>query len=141
MSVVRQIRNLLSIKDGILTHSRIGPESREPHSIQIEGSRTEAPRSATLTRIARAPEIPIESLIIRQESCPTGEPEGRGQFGRTIPSRGPREAPTREVALDRKFRKLLDSPLGTGLAQLVHQVYTLIDPRRPVADQATFRAR
>ncbi|MEO6808226.1 MAG: helix-turn-helix transcriptional regulator [Isosphaeraceae bacterium] len=147
MSVARQIRDLRYIKGWGPHELADRAQISRTALYQIESGKTEMPRAATLTRIAQALEIPIESLIIQQEPNPTASPTGfvedRRQFGRTVPSRAPREASSRDVALNRKFRELLDSPLGQGLAQIVDQVYVLIDSdsHRPLADQTTPRAR
>lgn len=141
MSVAKQIRDLRYIKGWGPHELADRAQISRTALYQIESGKTEMPRASTLTRIAQALEIPIETLIIRQEPRPAEAMDDRNRLVRSIPTRELREASSREAALDRKFRELLDSPLGTGLAQLVDQIHLMIDSPRSCMDQATSRVR
>jgi transcriptional regulator with XRE-family HTH domain len=141
MSVAKQIRDLRYIKGWGPHELADRAQISRTALYQIESGKTEMPRASTLTRIAQALEIPIETLIVRQEPRPAEAVDDRNRFVRSLSSRELREASSREAALDRKFRELLDSPLGTGLAQLVDQIYLMIDSPHSCMDQAASRVR
>jgi transcriptional regulator with XRE-family HTH domain len=102
---------------------------------QIESGKTEQPRAATLRRIAQALDIPTEVLIgahlgIVAGGWSTPEPIQPHRFAdahsgtvRLDESPAP---PSRPGELDRKFRELLASPLGEGLARIVEETYRIL---------------
>lgn len=116
---------------------------------QIESGKTEAPRAATLRRIARALGVSTDALLGNE---PIGfgivgvaEADRDAQFGREWDGDGESSAPpvaaveanspprfnpwmtvmrTRE--LERKLNALLDSPLGEGIARILEESYRLL---------------
>jgi transcriptional regulator with XRE-family HTH domain len=113
---------------------------------QIESGKTEAPRAATLRRIARALGVSTDALLGNE---PLGfgivgvadgdSPSGREWEGEAEPATAlaaseanlpPRFNPwmtvirTREV--ERKLHALLDSPLGEGVARIIEESYRLL---------------
>jgi transcriptional regulator with XRE-family HTH domain len=123
---------------------------------QIECGKTETPRAATLRRIARALDVSIETLLGTNEpqdspdvhdarpgfgSAPwnadrSAADEGPAAYervagasakGRTIPPQ--RTSASRDGELHRKFRELLSSPLGEGLARIVEETHRLLPER------------
>ena len=111
---------------------------------QIESGKTEQPRAATLRRIAQALDIPTEVLlgphlgIVSMGWTAQEMPQlPRAAESTSSPSRFRIEEASlaaRSGDLDRKFRELLASPLGEGLARIVEETYrilprTLAEPR------------
>ncbi len=106
---------------------------------QIESGKTEQPRAGTIRRIAQALDIPTEALL----GANLGVVVGVG--GWTAPAtsapdqaRGLDDAHSmrfrledsnsmgREIDLDRKFRELLASPLGEGVARIVEESHRIL---------------
>jgi len=103
---------------------------------QIESGKTEQPRAATLRRIAQALDIPTEALL--------GPHLGVISFGGnaaelTNAFRSPEITPapvrfrldepapsSRNGELDRKFREVLASPLGEGVARIVEETHRFL---------------
>jgi transcriptional regulator with XRE-family HTH domain len=103
---------------------------------QIESGKTEQPRAATLRRIAQALDIPTEALL--------GPHLGIVSLGWTNPepAQGPRvveqhpgavrfrleesASTSRNGDLDRKFREILASPLGEGVARIVEETHRFL---------------
>lgn len=121
---------------------------------QIESGRTELPRAATLRRIAEALDVSMELLLdvvedrsgrahvlsgktADYERFPAHahgwdsgrhpEPIARGRvaYEPVMAPRNHGRAAARQE-LERKFRELLDSPLGDGLARLVEESHRLL---------------
>jgi transcriptional regulator with XRE-family HTH domain len=120
MNLARRIRDLRYAKgwgpDDLAGKAKISKTAL----YQIESGRTEMPRAATLRRLARALNVAPEKLIEDMAVPPAATvPE--------LPSRvGPPEASLRAFELERKFRELLASPLGEGLARIVEESYRLL---------------
>ena len=105
---------------------------------QIESGKTEQPRAATLRRIAQALGIPTEVLIGAHLGIVSGgwaSPEStqpqRFAEPHAIPVRLRIDEPIvtppgRTGDLDRKFRELLASPLGEGVARIVEETYRIL---------------
>jgi transcriptional regulator with XRE-family HTH domain len=101
---------------------------------QIESGRTEQPRAATLRRIAQAFEIPTESLLGPQLAivamAPAASTHGHvseDRFDSTVRLRLDDPKPTVWPGdLSRKFREVLDSPLGEGVARIVEEAYRIL---------------
>ena len=109
---------------------------------QIECGKTEAPRAGTLRRIAEALDVPIESLLGR-EGAPRLE-QARIEADRPLEFSpdsdylglgSPTHGPSRRLGADpedgddeivRKFRELLETPLGQGVARIVEDSYRLL---------------
>lgn len=106
---------------------------------QIECGKTEQPRAATLRRIAHALEIPTEALLGPHLGIVDEGRRSTDFLASSRPADSPvririDEAPNpgRGSDLDRKFRELLASPLGEGVARIVEESYQILP--RPVAD-------
>lgn len=106
---------------------------------QIESGRTEQPRAATLRRIAQAFEISTESLLGPQLAIVTLGPATSTENRRDPDDRYESTARLRlndSMAtvwpgdLSRKFREVLESPLGEGVARIVEEAYRIL-PRAP----------
>jgi transcriptional regulator with XRE-family HTH domain len=121
---------------------------------QIECGKTGTPRASTLRRIAEALEVPIEVLLGTMSMPPLeaattaaggGQSDWRPDQERSArpfaakdpavvdapakehePVRRYRRATSREGDLQRKFRELLSSPLGEGLARIVEETHRLL---------------
>jgi transcriptional regulator with XRE-family HTH domain len=103
---------------------------------QIESGKTEQPRAATLRRIAQALDIPTEALLgphLGLVSINWASPEpiapNRVAEAPTVPARyrlDETAATARTGELDRKFRELLASPLGEGVARIVEETYRIL---------------
>ncbi len=111
---------------------------------QIESGKTEQPRAGTLRRIAQALEIPTETLLgahlgmiagaATHWTIPPDPHRIAGDDAQVAHRFRVDEVPEREVDLDRKFRELLASPLGEGVARIVEESHrilprTLVDSR------------
>jgi transcriptional regulator with XRE-family HTH domain len=137
MSVARRIRDLRYIK-GWGPNELAGRAGISRTALyQIESGKTETPRAGTLNQIARALGVPIEHLIIREDAEPTDPATDRVHPRRS--SRGPwTQEPRNQAApqspLDRKFRELLASPLGDGVARLVEQAHQSLDATSPMVE-------
>ena len=114
---------------------------------QIECGKTETPRAGTLRRIACALDVSIDLLLDRDvvesessESIGTHVEatalEDRDSLAWSMPDRETsaydlqaRPAVTsRDREIERKFRDLLASPLGEGVARIVEESHRLILP-------------
>lgn len=120
MNLARRIRDLRYAKgwgpDDLAGKAKISKTAL----YQIESGRTEMPRAATLRRLARALNVAPEKLIEGMDVPPAAT-------GPELPSRvGPPDAALRAFELERKFRELLASPLGEGLARIVEESYRLL---------------
>lgn len=122
---------------------------------QIESGKTEMPRAATLRRIAEALDVTMDLLLDDVDASRVRNGRDRVLNGRPVeydrlPAHGwERNHYAEEVArsraheptlsarshhgraasrqdLERKFRELLDSPLGDGLARLVEESHRLL---------------
>ena len=109
---------------------------------QIESGKTEQPRAATLRRIALALDIPTEALLgphlgVISVGWPGHEPAPVLAAAPAPRSVEPDPTPVRirvdESAsrsrggeLDRKFREVLASPLGEGVARIVEETYRIL---------------
>ena len=107
---------------------------------QIESGKTEQPRAGTLRRIAQALDIPTEALL-GQSLGIVGlnswhHSEVQPSFNAIQKSATHDEhnavlfrldqAETAEPAIDRKFRELLASPFGEGVARIVEETYRIL---------------
>ncbi len=123
---------------------------------QIECGKTESPRAGTLRQIAHALEVPIERLLGRgsqarepvtpggvedvlavrdearnltQSELPIPRPN-RDRFS-VVQNFGARSMdPSRDSEIMRKFRELMESPLGDGIGRIVEESYRLLPPIR-----------
>ena len=103
---------------------------------QIESGKTEQPRAATLRRIALALDIPTEALLgphLGVVSLGWSDPElSNGHRLAESPQPPARlrlddpAASARTGDLDRKFRELLASPLGEGVARIVEETHRIL---------------
>ncbi len=105
---------------------------------QIESGKTEQPRAATLRRIAQALDIPTEVLIGAHLGMVSGgwtTPESSQSHRFAEPHASPIRLRIDEPSstplsrtgdLDRKFRELLASPLGEGVARIVEETYRIL---------------
>jgi transcriptional regulator with XRE-family HTH domain len=117
---------------------------------QIECGKTETPRASTLRRIAQALGVSIEVLLATDESrsvastqsrdfdraegaAVTFQREGQAAEPEPVESKAtggrapaPRRTLSREGELQRKFRELLSSPLGEGMARIVEETHRLL---------------
>lgn len=158
MSLAQRIRDYRYAKgwgpDELATRAEISRTAL----YQIESGKTEQPRAATVRRIAVALSIPTEILLdpaagtglgtVSVPWSPTVEsahrPASRATAGELIdadamllnlpsqaafavsPSRG---LVPRQDEVTRKFRELLDSPLGEGLARIVEETHRFLPNR------------
>lgn len=110
---------------------------------QIESGKTEHPRAATVRRIAEALSIPTEALLgpnLGVVAVPWGGPE---VVARTSPAGRSTASDTdaaplqlrldsanlgaaRDCELERKFRELLNSPLGEGVARILEESHRFL---------------
>ncbi len=125
---------------------------------QIENGRTEQPRAGTVRRLARALGVdPAELLQARatepsallrdpaqeEQELPPGRPsqaappistsgpEASSQVGREdFEARGAESVPPwlKTLELERKFRRLLNSPLHDAVSRIVEESYRLLPP-------------
>jgi transcriptional regulator with XRE-family HTH domain len=95
---------------------------------QIESGKTEHPRAGTLRRIARALgvepsvlfEAPVEGPTARDSAVGSGpSPMAAGEITASL---------LRDFELERKFRKLLASPLRDAVSRIVDESYRLLGP-------------
>ncbi len=110
---------------------------------QIESGKTEQPRAGTLRRIAQALEIPTETLLgvhlgviagptasqgtwASAQGSPTDAQRVAGDDTHAHRFRLDDASPDRETDLDRKFRELLASPLGEGVARIVEESHRIL---------------
>lgn len=123
---------------------------------QIESGKTELPRAATLRRIAEALDVSMDLLLDDVDSSQVRNSRARVLSGKSSdydrhsgngwdrdhhlegPSRNRGYEPPMPVRanhhgrgnsrqdLERKFRELLDSPLGDGLARLIEESHRLL---------------
>jgi transcriptional regulator with XRE-family HTH domain len=103
---------------------------------QIESGKTEQPRAATLRRIALALDIPTEALLgahlgivsLGMSNLESAKgPRAVEQQPGSARFRLDESVPTsRNGDLDRKFRELLASPLGEGVARIVEESYRFL---------------
>ena len=101
---------------------------------QIECGRTEAPRAATLRKIAQALEVSIDVLLSEareNSSSPSHVTNGAGSASPmeelvSLPKKI-RRAPTAfEHELMQKFEEVLASPLGESISRIVAEAHNLI---------------
>ncbi len=100
---------------------------------QIESGKTEQPRAATLRRIAQALDIPTEALLgahLGVVSVGWAKPEvprmAEPPAGAVRIRLDEPAASVRGVDIDRKFREVLASPLGEGMARIVEETYRIL---------------
>ena len=124
---------------------------------QIESGKTELPRAGTLRRLAKALEVSVDALLGNSDMPPGmdlssfADPEGTADHfshvsvgeeffatngGDVVANVNPAASATvspwamtaRERDLSWKFRELLRSPLGEGIARLVEDSHRLLLP-------------
>ncbi len=106
---------------------------------QIESGKTEQPRAGTLRRIAQALDIPTEALLGAHLGVVSGHAAGNWASAAGPDAvRSADESPSmrfllddasslgRDSDLDRKFRELLASPLGEGVARIVEESHRIL---------------
>jgi len=108
---------------------------------QIESGRTEQPRAATLRRIAQALDLPTETLLGPHLGVVVVDPSSKEPpttFRPSEPQASPfwfrlddQNGTLRNGDLDRKFREVLASPLGEGVARIVEETHRIL-PRYSV---------
>ncbi len=104
---------------------------------QIESGRTEQPRASTLRRIAQALDIPTEALLgghlgivslaweePQPPSAPRRDPEHASDLVR-LRLEGAKST-VEPGELDRKFREVLASPFGEGVARIVEETHRFL---------------
>jgi transcriptional regulator with XRE-family HTH domain len=92
---------------------------------QIECGRTESPRAATLSRIARALGVPIEALLGQEPREAEAGPRG-GRVATAARGLSPASYAA-NPALHQKLDDLLGSPFGEGITQIVLESHRLLD--------------
>ena len=120
---------------------------------QIECGKTETPRASTLSRIARALGVSIESLLgfdspslISDQTARLATPQLDDDSGEraivndvfevaspqlVVASRpSSASAGVRQRDLQTKFFEIMDSPLGDGLARIIEESYRLLPSAR-----------
>ncbi len=118
---------------------------------QIESGKTETPRAGTLRRIAKALGVTTDALlgneILRnggvserdldlsmEVSTPELNPSPDGIGSTPILASWPNY--NQAIDLDRKFRELLDSPLGESVARIVEESHRLLPAMRQTRGRA-----
>lgn len=111
---------------------------------QIESGKTEQPRASTVRRIAQALEIPTEILLgpalgvvgvawNGQDAMPI-QPQASRAIAPVDPEQtsfrfrfdAPIGVSQRDRELERKFRELMNSPLGEGVARILEESYRFL---------------
>lgn len=110
---------------------------------QIESGKTGQPRAGTVRRLARAfgvtPESLLDESVTMSNSLRTrlstqaaqGVGSMEGSLEAVVPTElAAGEAPPwlRDLDLERKFRRLLDSPMREAVARIVEESYRLLPP-------------
>lgn len=103
---------------------------------QIESGKTEQPRAATLRRIAQALDVPTEVLLgphlgLVSLGWAGSEPEKvkpavDQQAGPVRLRLDEPSVPNRDGDLGRKFREVLASPFGEGVARIVEETHRIL---------------
>ncbi|HEU5118368.1 MAG TPA: helix-turn-helix transcriptional regulator [Isosphaeraceae bacterium] len=117
---------------------------------QIESGKTETPRAGTLRRIAKALGVTTDALL-GNEMIRNGVADRDAESLREAPGSDLAATPegvgstpilaswpnySQTVDLDRKFRELLESPLGESVARIIEESHRLLPAIRQTRGRA-----